>query len=797
MGPIKNGGVGSACYLLAKKLAKNHHQVTIFLSGKQFFLNASLVYWRMFYQELGITIELIRENEIPLQHGNFHARESMDIYLLLRDSDFNLILFQDMHALGHYCLLAKRSGLEFQNTQLWVMFHGPSNWHLQASNGLPSNTQQLALHVMEKECCLNADRLLFATKHAQQIAYAQGYATKEQLSSVELFPFEAPLKRIKHRSIWADEICFFGRLETRKGLETFLAAVERLIPFLIEKQIKVSLLGRSGIIDGADAQEYIDKWVAKNRFHLNILLNKNREESIQYLIESNALAVLASMDETMGYTLIECLQHSIPFVCSDIEPYREICGQFRAKGVLTFKVGNSLDLAKKISSALRGRIRPTICESKAADLNSDRWKNLIELAKPKKPQLVKKPFSKPRISLCIPHRNHADYFGGILESFASLKELPVEVIVYDDASDNENLLRLKRKLKQHAMLNIPIQIIYGKKQIGVSAARNILARAATGDYIYFLDADNLPTKDLFLDLGVMIQKNEPDLIASSLCRFDSSTGVLNSRALDITKKELYFFISNDLSLNFFQNMVGDANFCVRKEFFLRIGGFNEGLSSSEDHEFFVRSTLNGAKYLNCPRALIFYRVHDSNASSIHDAHQSLTAVRNTFVGNLIHPGMQEMMKMVTAWAYSREAILARGGAIPPNTKLPKVLPILPLNSDDIVRLRQLQKKFSNKSKLGLCSLQLKSSRRLGPATQVDSSSEIVDILIISPKSISIELLRDRPKVKIERGLNRIQISVPKRGKLTICTPGDEVDLFVLHSKPWLGNPFVMYLGQSV
>ena len=384
MGPIQNGGVGSACYLLAKNLAKNRHEVTIFLSGKHFFWNPATSYWRVFYQELGINIELIGENEVPLQHGNFYARESMEAYQLLKGSDFDLILFQEMHAVGHYCLLAKKTGLEFQNTQLWVMFHGPSNWHLLESNGLPSNIQQLAMHVMEKECCLNADRLLFATTHAQEIAYRLGYATKQQMSSIELFPFEAPLRKSKSAKVSVNEICFFGRLESRKGLETFLSSVEKMIPILVKKQIKVSLLGRSGIIDGADAQEYIAKWIAKSHFHLNILLNKNREESLKYLTESNALAVLASTDETMGYTLIECLQNSIPFLCSDIEPFSEVCRKFKAKGVSTFKVGNSIDLERKLSGILSSGIRPPQCNHTVTEENSIRWKELIELAKPQK-----------------------------------------------------------------------------------------------------------------------------------------------------------------------------------------------------------------------------------------------------------------------------------------------------------------------------------------------------------------------------------------------------------------------------
>jgi hypothetical protein len=84
-------------------------------------------------------------------------------YHHLKKLKYDRIIFTEMYGAGFYCLKAKQSGLEFQNTELWVIFHGPSIWHLRNNEALPTQLQQLSTNYMEAESVALADRVLFAT----------------------------------------------------------------------------------------------------------------------------------------------------------------------------------------------------------------------------------------------------------------------------------------------------------------------------------------------------------------------------------------------------------------------------------------------------------------------------------------------------------------------------------------------------------------------------------------------------------------------------------------------------------
>ncbi|WP_246857982.1 bifunctional glycosyltransferase/CDP-glycerol:glycerophosphate glycerophosphotransferase [Bacillus cytotoxicus] len=102
------------------------------------------------------------------------------------------------------------------------------------------------------------------------------------------------------------------------------------------------------------------------------------------------------------------------------------------------------------------------------------------------------------VSIIIPVYNKEDYIERCLNSVVQQTHQNLEVIVVDDGSTDESKVIVEQFVQQYDY----IRNFRLKKNSGVARARNFGLSKATGDYIYFLDADDyiLPhTIGLFLN----------------------------------------------------------------------------------------------------------------------------------------------------------------------------------------------------------------------------------------------------------------------------------------------------------
>ncbi len=101
----------------------------------------------------------------------------------------------------------------------------------------------------------------------------------------------------------------------------------------------------------------------------------------------------------------------------------------------------------------------------------------------------------PSVSLLIPARNEEENIGTLLEQLSLLEYSALEIIVYNDLSDDKT-----ESIIEHWATLVPaIKIINGQQPpdgwLGKNHACHKLAQAATGDILLFLDADVNVKKD--------------------------------------------------------------------------------------------------------------------------------------------------------------------------------------------------------------------------------------------------------------------------------------------------------------
>lgn len=776
MGPIKNGGVGTSCYLLSKYLSDEHDVSVLFVS--EVALNdPSFIYWKYFYQDLGVKLEAVQNPDFPLDQGHEHVARSMKVYLALEQSNYDMIIFPEMHGLGHYCIQAKKCGVAFQKTLLWVMFHGPTRWHLRFNAGLPTRFNDLSTDYIEKQSCLDADHLLFATEHSRSVALDMGYTKPTTPHTVLAFPFEGAQSKKPRSARKIKEVCFFGRLESRKGLHTFLNALEQVHPLLQSSQVKISFLGSVGYVDGRNAADFIHEWSHRTHIEIEIIGNKNREEAIDYLTKNEVLAVLPSQAETMGYTLIECLQNNIPFISSDIEPFSEMLGVFKAKNAKRFPVGESSALAKLLRECLRRPQAPLLIADSAAGTIRRKWCALIRSAKPAVKILGKSSSKKPTISVCIPHRGRSEYLSQLLEVISLSKVLPHEVVIYDDASAKKDLEAVQKLVRKK--WRFPIRLLLGKKRLGPSGARNRLGQQATGEYLFFLDDDNLPVDSLISDLQTICSRNQPDIVVATMIKFDCPMSGQSS-----SHSERYWFpVGDDLSMNYFQNLIGDANSCVKKSFYLKVGGYDESLQFCEDQEFFVRSSIAGAKYIMCPKPLVYYRVHAANHSRKANLHENLIRFQNAIGKQLFNGELNYLMQLLTALIYRNESNVANGGwDVYRNHGRSQNVVSRP-SKTQTKSLKEFKKVLANKTAATAETVKITTSATFRKAQPTRSRARSFEVCIVAPEPMLLQVNPSEEGIVLNPGPNRVLLKTPKGFPLSLVTQNKVQDLFITYAKP--------------
>lgn len=226
----------------------------------------------------------------------------------------------------------------------------------------------------------------------------------------------------------------------------------------------------------------------------------------------------------------------------------------------------------------------------------------------------------PLISVIVPVFNVEDYIVSTIASLTEQSYKNLEIIFIDDGSNDKT----PEYLKKAASSDERIKLFFKKNQ-GPSSARNFGLEMASGDYISFLDADDLILSNSYEQLNNVIERFEDvGLIAFGACLFYRNTPFLNTTPLNchcgnkITKQEFF----NLLFDNSFKSKYSKSGYIWNKLYrrdILKNIKFNENRKYYEDEEFLIdvyNNLRSSDLIVHFDVPLYFYRQRIS--SSIHD-----------------------------------------------------------------------------------------------------------------------------------------------------------------------------------
>jgi hypothetical protein len=252
----------------------------------------------------------------------------------------------------------------------------------------------------------------------------------------------------------------------------------------------------------------------------------------------------------------------------------------------------------------------------------------------------------PAVSVIIPAYNQSHYLAEAIQSVLGQTYPDFEIIVVDDGSTDDTPAVAKR-------FNDPrVRYIYQENR-GLSGARNTGIRNSVGEYLTYLDSDDLFSEEKLALLVEELEKNQ-------------SIGFVAGQAIPIDengRRVGKIFNSpppEDIHLLLIRNPFHVGSVMLRRSWQEKAGEFDEKLRSYEDWDMWLRLALAGCSMGWVAQPVSYYRFHSAQMTRIGAQMTAATfAVLDKFFTNPALPGSWEALHdQAYSHAYLRAAAQA-------------------------------------------------------------------------------------------------------------------------------------------
>lgn len=590
VGPVKNGGIGTACYHYARSLANAGRSVDILFTGPCPPIDAA--HWAEKYAKLGITFLTL--NDVPQlaepPYGTrWYTERSLALMNYLRSRDDGCILFQDWHGNGFWSARAKRMGTGFAHTQIGIIAHSPTEWQnagMHSFGARPLDEADLAWS--EREAIAAADLLVSPSNHMIQWLRQHGFVLPAR---VELCPytFEDDILPAANRAPDLSHIIFFGRLETRKGLHLLGGALRQLPADLRPK--RVSLLGKYATVQGQPTVDYLWKLAADlPDIAFSTQTDLDYSAAIALIRRENGLVVMPSTLDNLPLTIIESITNGLHFLASDVGGIPEM-----ADPQVLFQP-TAASLAEKLSARRDidfGALRHLYSPAKARDTWLRTTADLLATSGPARRQSPDAPLAAPfvntapeGVSVCIPFYQHDRYLPRLMNSLLTAADANTQFVFVNNGTPEADCPIFHSLARRLAPLG---HVFHTQVNAGPGPARNKAVSLARHERVLFFDSDNVAMPNLITALSRALTATGADIVCAPfiavppmLCQPTAQDAIFR-----------YHPSGGSMALALIDNVLGDTCCITTRTVIEALGGFQGRRSYCEDWEFYLQAKGRG------------------------------------------------------------------------------------------------------------------------------------------------------------------------------------------------------------
>ena len=219
-----------------------------------------------------------------------------------------------------------------------------------------------------------------------------------------------------------------------------------------------------------------------------------------------------------------------------------------------------------------------------------------------------------RFSVVIPTFNRSTWLVEAIESVFAQTEPPFEIIVADDGSTDDTLSVLEKFAGRVKVLT--------QRNAGPAAARNLGIGAATGDYITFLDSDDLWFPwTLALYREVIGRHGSPALIEGAHVEFDTASGAPKLERGEVREEAAADYLASP------RGGLWPSGVAVKTDVLKAAGGFTPHAFNAEDCDLWLRlGTQRGFVHIAQPPVFAYRRHPASAVASLKKSFQGIAAM---------------------------------------------------------------------------------------------------------------------------------------------------------------------------
>ena len=208
----------------------------------------------------------------------------------------------------------------------------------------------------------------------------------------------------------------------------------------------------------------------------------------------------------------------------------------------------------------------------------------------------------PLISVIVPAYNSQKTIKETIESVLQQTFTDFELIIVDDGSQ-DNTLEVINSIRDERIQ------VFSYENKGASANRNRGLAKSEGEFIAFLDGDDLWTEDkLEAQLAALQNNPQADVAYSWTDCIDENSQFLRRGGYPTAEGNI---LPHLLLLDILEN---GSNPLIRRQALLAIGGFDESLQAGQDWDLYLRLAMNH-QFVCVPKQQIFYRITTGSISS--------------------------------------------------------------------------------------------------------------------------------------------------------------------------------------
>jgi len=221
---------------------------------------------------------------------------------------------------------------------------------------------------------------------------------------------------------------------------------------------------------------------------------------------------------------------------------------------------------------------------------------------------IRQTTARDRVSVVVVgHNNWPDLSLAIASALHQSHE-PVEVIVVDNASTDETPRAVQERFGD------AVRYLRQPRNLFDGGGYNAGVRAASGEFVQFLDADDFLAPDkIELQLRTFRDHPDADIVRGSYRRYQVTPGRADWEDRDLPQ-------TGDVLTTLIRDDCAAAGLLVHNVLFRRralekIGPWDEEIVGV-DLDYFLRAAWSGCRFADCPAALCFYQVRPGQMSTV-------------------------------------------------------------------------------------------------------------------------------------------------------------------------------------